>query len=96
MRVAEETSGRKSRVAGIQIGGKTATAEKYTNGRVDNKRNLTAYAAIFPAAAPQYVMLVILDEPHGTSESWGLRTAAWNVVPTTGKILDSILPLLFE
>ena len=96
LRVAEETSGRKSRVAGIQIGGKTATAEKYTNGRVDNKRNLTAYAAIFPAAAPQYVMLVILDEPHGTSESWGLRTAAWNVVPTTGKILDSILPLLFE
>ena len=96
LRVAEETSGRKSRVAGIQIGGKTATAEKYTNGRVDNKRNLTAYAAIFPAAAPQYVMLVILDEPHGTSESWGWRTAAWNVVPTTGKILDSILPLLFE
>lgn len=96
LRVAEETSGRKSRVAGIQIGGKTATAEKYTNGHVDNKRNLTAYAAIFPAAAPQYVMLVILDEPHGTSESWGLRTAAWNVVPTTGKILDSILPLLFE
>lgn len=96
LRVAEETSGRKSRVAGIQIGGKTATAEKYTNGRVDNKRNLTAYAAIFPAAAPQYVMLVILDEPHGTSESWGLRTAAWNIVPTTGKILDSILPLLFE
>lgn len=96
LRVAEETSGRKSRVAGIQIGGKTATAEKYTNGRVDNKRNLTAYAAIFPAAAPQYVMLVFLDEPHGTSESWGLRTAAWNIVPTTGKILDSILPLLFE
>lgn len=96
LRVAEETSGRKSRVAGIQIGGKTATAEKYTNGRPDSKRNLTAYAAIFPASAPQYVMLIILDEPHGTSESWGLRTAAWNVVPTTGKILDSILPLLFE
>ncbi len=96
LRVAEETSGRKSRVAGIQIGGKTATAEKYTNGRVDNKRNLTAYVAIFPVTAPQYVMLVVLDEPHGTSESWGLRTAAWNVVPTTGKILDSILPLLFE
>lgn len=96
VRVAEETSGKQARVAGIKIGGKTATAEKYTNGRIDHKRNLTAFAGIFPADAPQYTILVVLDEPKGTKESWGLRTAAWNAVPTTGKILDSILPLLFE
>ncbi len=96
LRVAEETSAKQARVAGIQIGGKTATAEKYNNGRVDNKRNLTAFAGIFPVAAPQYTILVILDEPHGTKESFGWKTAAWNAVPTTGKILNSILPLLFE
>ncbi|MBQ4129755.1 MAG: penicillin-binding protein 2 [Alphaproteobacteria bacterium] len=96
LRVAEETSGKQARVAGIQIGGKTATAEKYINGRVDRKRNITAFAGIFPAHAPQYTILVVLDEPQGTKESWGWRTAAWNAVPTTGKILDSILPLLFE
>lgn len=96
VRIAEETSGRQARVAGIQIGGKTATAEKRINGKIDRKKNLTAFAGIFPAAAPQYTILVILDEPQGTKESWGLRTAAWNAVPTTGKILDSILPLLFE
>lgn len=97
VRIAEETSGKKARVAGIQIGGKTATAEKRNpDGSVDRKRNLTAFAGIFPASAPQYTILVILDEPKGTKESWGLRTAAWNAVPTTGKILDSILPLLFE
>lgn len=97
LRIAEETSGKQARVAGIQIGGKTATAVKYdAHGRVDRKRNLTAFAGIFPAAAPQYTILVILDEPQGIKENWGLRTAAWNAVPTTGKILDSILPLLFE
>lgn len=96
LRVAEETSGKQARVAGIQIGGKTATAEKYINGRVDRKRNITAFVGIFPAHAPQYTILVVLDEPQGTKESWGWRTAAWNAVPTTGKILDSILPLLFE
>ena len=96
VRVNEETSGKKARVAGIQIGGKTATAEKYSNGRVDSKRNLTAYVGIFPASAPQYTILVILDEPQATKDSWGWKTAAWNAVPTTGKILDSILPLLFE
>ncbi len=96
VRIAEETSGKKARIAGIQIGGKTATAEKRINGKIDRKKNLTAFAGIFPAAAPQYTILVVLDEPKGTEESWGLRTAAWNAVPTTGKILDSILPLLFE
>lgn len=97
LRIAEETSGKQARVAGIQIGGKTATAVKYdAHGRVDRRRNLTAFAGIFPAAAPQYTILVILDEPQGIKENWGLRTAAWNAVPTTGKILDSILPLLFE
>ena len=94
--VAEETSGRQARIAGIQIGGKTATAVKYTNGRVDAKRNLTAFVGIFPVNAPQYTILVILDEPHGTKETFGWRTAAWNAVPTTGKILDSILRLLFQ
>ncbi|MDE6478026.1 MAG: penicillin-binding protein 2 [Alphaproteobacteria bacterium] len=96
VRIAEETSGKKARIAGIQIGGKTATAEKRINGKIDRKKNLTAFAGIFPASAPQYTILVVLDEPQGTQESFGLRTAAWNAVPTTGKILDSILPLLFE
>ena len=96
LRVAEETSGKRARVAGVQIGGKTATAEKYTNGKIDTKRNVTAFVGVFPANAPQYTILVVLDEPHGTKEAWGGRTAAWNAVPVTGKILDSILPLLFE
>ena len=95
-RVAEETSGRKARVTGMKIGGKTATAEKYTNGKIDNKRNITSFVAVFPADAPQYTILVVLDEPQGTKETGGWRTAAWNAVPTTGKILDSIMPLLFE
>ena len=96
VKVVENTSGKQARIAGIQIGGKTATAEKRVNGQIDRKKNLTAFVGIFPATAPQYTILVVLDEPQGTKESWGLRTAAWNAVPTTGKILDSILPLLFE
>lgn len=95
-RITEETTAKQARIAGIKIGGKTATAEKRVNGKIDRFKNLTAFAGIFPVDAPQYTILVILDEPKGTEETFGLRTAAWNAVPTTGKILDSILPLLFE
>ena len=95
VRVSEETSGKGARVVGVQIGGKTATAEKYTNGKVDSKRNVTAYVSIFPANAPQYITLVVMDEPQPEKGKYW-KTAAWNSVPTTGKILDRILPLLFE
>ena len=96
-RITEETSGKKARIKGIEIGGKTATAEKRdANGKIDKMRNFTAFAGVFPINAPQYVLLVILDEPKGVQESFGLRTAAWNAVPTAGKIIDGILPLLFE
>lgn len=96
-RITEETSGKKARIKGIEIGGKTATAEKRdATGKIDKMRNLTAFAGVFPINSPQYVLLVILDEPRGIQESFGLRTAAWNAVPTAGKIIDGILPLLFE
>ena len=96
LRIAEETTAKQARIAGIQIGGKTATAEKRVNGTIDKFKNLTAFVGIFPVSAPQYIILIVLDEPKGTEDTYGLRTAAWNAVPTAGKILDSILPLLFE
>ncbi|MDR1697039.1 MAG: penicillin-binding protein 2 [Rickettsiales bacterium] len=95
-RVAEETSAKAARIQGINIGGKTATAEKRVNGKIDRNKNLTAFVGAFPIEAPQYTVLIVLDEPKATAESFGWRTAAWNAVPVTGKILDSILPLLFE
>ncbi len=95
-RVVEETSAKKAKVAGINIGGKTGTAEKYTNGKVDRRRNMTVFVAAFPIEAPQYTMMIVLDEPKGLEENFYLKTAAWNAVPTAGTILEDILPLLFQ
>ena len=94
-KIAEETSGKKARINGIDIGGKTATAEKRIHGKIDKGKNMTAFVGIFPVESPQYIILVMLDEPQGTKESYGLRTAAWNAVPTAGAIMEQSLPLLF-
>lgn len=96
VRVVEETSGKLTKINGIKIGGKTGTAEKRANGGIDKKRNMTTFVGIFPADAPQYIIMVNLDEPQGLAETGGWRTASQNSVPTAGKILDGILPLLFE
>ena len=95
-RIAEETTGRNARVSGIKIGGKTGTAEKHVNGRIETSKNMTTFIGVFPIDAPQYIIMVTLDEPQRTEASSMQRTAAWNAAPTAGKILDAILPLLFE
>lgn len=95
--IAEETTAKKARVKGIEIGGKTGTAEKRgADRRSDKNRNTTVFTGIFPVSAPQYIIMILLDEPQGTVESGGWKTAAWNAVPTAGAILDGIIPLLFE
>jgi len=95
--IAEETTAQKARVKGIEVGGKTGTAEKrHKDGTTDKTRNATVFAGIFPVSAPQYVIVVMLDEPKGLKENGGWKTASWNSVPTAGHILNGIMPLLFE
>jgi cell division protein FtsI (penicillin-binding protein 3) len=89
------STGRGARVEGINIGGKTSTAEKRDASGIRRDLNITSFVVTFPIEAPQYTMLIILDEPRGIPETHGFRTSAWNAVPTTQRILDRILPILF-
>ena len=45
-------------VQGYEVGGKTGTALKY-----NSKAKLNTFVSIFPASQPEYVLLVMLDEP---------------------------------
>ena len=94
--ITEKTTAKQVRVNGISIGGKTGTAEKRVNGKIDKNKNLNVFIGAFPIDTPQYTIMVILDEPKGIPETFGLRTAAWNAVPTAGGIINEIIPLLFN
>jgi len=91
---AEVGTARKADVPGYYIGGKTGTAEKVINGRYAKKKVLNAFTAIMPADNPQYQLLVMLDEPQALPETHGFITSGWNAVPTGGKIIARIAPLL--
>lgn len=79
---------------GYRIGGKTGTAEKVVNGRYDKAKNLTVFTGAFPMDDPQYVVMVMMDEPQATPETYGFSTSGWNAVPTGGNIVARIAPLL--
>ncbi|MBR1144483.1 penicillin-binding protein 2 [Bradyrhizobium sp. AUGA SZCCT0431] len=91
---AEIGTAKKADVKGYYIGGKTGTSEKVVNGRYSKKQVLNSFTAIFPADNPQYQLLIMLDEPKALPETHGFITSGWNTVPTGGKVIARIGPLL--
>lgn len=91
---AEVGSARKADVPGYYVGGKTGTSEKVINGRYAKKRVLNSFTAIMPADNPRYQILIMLDEPQALPETHGFITSGWNTVPTGGKVIARIGPLL--
>jgi cell division protein FtsI (penicillin-binding protein 3) len=91
---AEIGTAKSADVKGYYIGGKTGTAEKVVGGRYSKKQVLNSFTAIIPADNPQYQLLIMLDEPKALPETHGFITSGWNAVPTGGKVIARIGPLL--
>ncbi len=92
--VVTDGTGGYADVAGYEVAGKTGTAEKAGAGGYSKNRLLTSFLALFPASDPQYLVLVVLDEPQGTKETYRYATAGWNAAPTAGRVIRRIAPVL--
>lgn len=91
---ATEGSASKADVIGYRVGGKTGTAEKVVGGRYSKEKRLASFIGAFPMDNPKYLVLVMLDEPKAIPGTYGFATAGWNAVPTAGKIIERIAPML--
>jgi cell division protein FtsI (penicillin-binding protein 3) len=90
---AVKGSGRRADVPGYLVGGKTGTAEKVENGRYSSSKRLNSFLAAFPMDDPQYVVLVVLDEPKAEKNGGG-TTAAANAAPTVSAVIRRSAALL--
>ncbi|MEM9222642.1 MAG: penicillin-binding protein 2 [Pseudomonadota bacterium] len=90
---AQEGSGRRARVPGYNVGGKTGTAEKAVKGGYSSNKRINSFLAAFPIDAPQYVTLVVLDEPK-PEDGETAATAGLNAAPTVANIVSRIGPML--
>jgi cell division protein FtsI (penicillin-binding protein 3) len=95
MRAAvSEGTARKAAVNGIQVAAKTGTAEKSGANGYDRDLNFSSIAAVFPADAPRYVLVLALDEPARTAETGGQATGGAVAAPAAGRLIGRIAPLL--
>ncbi len=83
-------------VEGYHVGGKTGTADKprAAGGGYYEDKVIATFASVFPAHAPEYVLVVALDEPMETSGEEPRRTAGWTAVPVAAEIIRRTAPLL--
>jgi cell division protein FtsI (penicillin-binding protein 3) len=88
----ERGTGTEAKVPGYRIGGKTGTAYKPEKGGYSDDV-ISSFVAAFPMNDPQYLVLIILDEPK--PEKPGMRTeAGHNAAPTAGSVIKRIAPML--
>ena len=87
-------TGKRANADGYRVGGKTGTAEKVVRGHYSTSALLTSFLAAFPTDAPEYVVLVMIDEPQRLPETNNQATAGINAAPTVGKIIARIAPIL--
>lgn len=83
--VVSEGSGKKAKVQGYRIGGKTATSEKLPRSL---KHYISSFIGFAPADNPQVIALITIDEPQGIY--YGGTIAA----PVIADIFKNILPYL--
>ena len=64
-RVVAEGGGKNANIAGYQVGGKTGTAQKFVDGSLAKGKYVSSFVGFFPADNPQYLALMLVDEPTG-------------------------------
>ena len=68
-------TGKRARISGYRVAGKTGTARKSTVGGYSEDRYIAVFAGMAPASSPRLVAIVIIDEPSG-KEYYGGQVAA--------------------
>lgn len=64
--VIKQYSGYYAFIPGYEVGGKTGTTQKYADGKISGQY-IASFVGTFPADDPDYVILIVVDEPGGAS-----------------------------
>ena len=88
-RVVTDGTGSAAAVAGYHVAGKTGTVHKSTARGYAEDRYLSLFAGMLPAANPEIVAVVVIDEPK-SGEHFGGRVAA----PIFAKVMHEAARIL--
>ncbi len=85
---------KRAEVPGYYVAGKTGTANKAVDGGYSDKKVIATFASVFPHHAPEYVLVVSLDEAEDRSGKRYIRGAGRTAVPVAAAIIRRVAPLM--
>lgn len=86
--VTPEGTARRAGVINYSVAGKTGTTKKIIDGQYADRRYIASFAGFAPADNPQFVMVVVIDDPMG-EHYYGGRIAA----PVFSRVMTRALRL---
>lgn len=92
--VVEHGTGKLAAAPGYLVGGKTGTAEKVAGKRYATHSLLSSFVAAFPINDPRYLVMMAIDEPHGTSDSHGYATGGWVAAPGVSRTIERMASIV--
>ncbi len=90
--VVMDGTGRNADAEGYLVGGKTGTAEKTAGRGYDGNALLSSFVAAFPMDDPEFVVLVMLDEPN-LPRSQGRPTGGRVAAPVVRRVIERLGPM---
>jgi cell division protein FtsI/penicillin-binding protein 2 len=60
----EKGTGKRARITGVKVGGKTGTAQKVINGVYSHNKFFASFIGFAPVDDPKVAVAVVFDEPH--------------------------------
>ena len=84
----------KNPVIAYQVGGKTGSANLLKDGKYVEGTLRTTFVGVFPMSAPKYLVLIMMEDPKATKDTWGFNAAGWNAKPTGLNVILNIAPYL--
>lgn len=74
-RVVIEGTGKKADIPGLDVAGKTGTAQIADRGKYMEHRHVASFVGYWPYKTPRFVLLVIVGEPKNTRDEGGVIAA---------------------
>lgn len=102
--VEEDGTGRRARIDGMEVAGKTGTAQKASPEGGYGDRYVASFVGLFPAEKPEFLILTVVDEPApshygGTVAAPVVREVAEQALAYLGRLpepADTVLAAVAE
>lgn len=93
--VQEDGTGRRARIEGVRVAGKTGTAQKASPSGGYGSDYVASFVAIFPADKPKYLVFMMVDEPQaghygGVLVAPEVREVGVQLLTASGMLADPV------